>query len=43
MIMRSILAAVLVLSVLAGAAGSALAVDEEFPRDYWEQQKHNLP
>jgi hypothetical protein len=44
MIMRSsILAAGLGLSVRAGVAGSAPAVDEELPRNYWEQQKHNLP
>jgi hypothetical protein len=43
MIMRSILAAILALSVLAGAAGSAFAVDEEFPRDFWKQQERNLP
>jgi hypothetical protein len=43
MIMRSILAAILALSVLAGAAGSAFAVDEEFPRDFWKQQERSLP
>jgi hypothetical protein len=43
MIMRSMLAAILALAVLAGAAGLALAVDEDFPRDFWEQQKRNLP
>jgi hypothetical protein len=43
MIMRSILAAILALSVLAGAVGPALAVDEEFPRDFWKQQERNLP
>jgi hypothetical protein len=43
MIMRQFLAAVVALSVLAGAAGSALAVDEVFPRDFWKQQERNLP
>jgi len=42
-IMRHILAAVLALSMLAGATGSALAVDEDFPRDFWSQQQRNLP
>lgn len=41
--MRSLLAAILALSVLTGAAGSAFAVDEEFPRDFWTQQQQNLP
>jgi hypothetical protein len=43
MIMRHFLAAVVALSVLAGVAGPALAVDEEFPRDFWKQQERNLP
>lgn len=42
--MRSLLAAVLALSVLAGATGSAFALDDErFPRDFWKQQERNLP
>ncbi len=42
--MRAILAAVLALSVLAGVAGSAFALDDEqFPRDFWKQQERNLP
>jgi hypothetical protein len=44
MIMKAILAAVLTLSVLAGATGAAFAVDDEqFPRDFWTQQQRNLP
>jgi len=44
MIMRTLLAGLIALSVLAGAAGSALAVDNEtFPRDFWKQQERNLP
>jgi hypothetical protein len=41
--MRSILTAVFALSVLAGAAGAAFAVDDDFPHDFWKQQEHNLP
>jgi len=42
--MRSIIVAVLALSVVAGAAGLALAADySEFPRDFWKQQERNLP
>jgi len=42
--MRTLLAAVVALSVLAGAAGAAFAVDNEtFPRDFWKQQERNLP
>jgi hypothetical protein len=44
MIMKAILATALALSVLAGAAGGAFAVDDEqFPRDFWKQQERNLP
>jgi hypothetical protein len=44
MIMRAILGAALVLSVLAGVAGTAFAVDDEqFPRDFWTRQQRNLP
>jgi hypothetical protein len=44
MIMRAILGAALALSVLAGVAGTAFAVDDEqFPRDFWQQQQRNLP
>jgi hypothetical protein len=39
--MRTILAAVIALSVLAGVAGSAYA--DDFPRDFWQQQQQNLP
>jgi hypothetical protein len=39
--MRAILAAVVALSVLAGIAGAAYA--DDFPRDFWEQQKTKLP
>jgi hypothetical protein len=43
-IMKAILAAVLALSVLAGAAGTASALDDErFPNDFWTQQQRNLP
>jgi hypothetical protein len=42
MVMKSIVSALLALSVLAGVAGSAYAADN-FPRDFWEQQSHNLP
>ena len=42
--MRATLAAVLVLSVLAGVAGAALAADEDqFARDFWQRQERNLP
>jgi len=41
--MRTLLAALVAVSVLAGAAGSAFAVDENFPRDFWKQQERNLP
>lgn len=40
--MRGIMAAILALSVLAGAAGIAQAVDN-FPQDFWEEQERNLP
>jgi hypothetical protein len=40
---RTLLAALLVLSVLAGAAGSALAADDDFPRDFWTKQQRTLP
>jgi hypothetical protein len=44
MIMRAIVVGALALSVLAGVAGTAFAVDDEqFPRDFWEQQRRNLP
>jgi hypothetical protein len=44
MIMRATLAAVLVLSVLAGVAGAASAADEDqFARDFWQRQERNLP
>jgi hypothetical protein len=44
MIMRSILAAALVVSVLAGVAGAAVAADDEqFPRDFWTEQQRKLP
>jgi len=36
------MAAILALSVLAGAAGTAWAVDN-FPQDFWEEQERNLP
>jgi hypothetical protein len=43
-IMKAILAAVLALSVLAGATGAASALDDErFPNDFWTQQQRNLP
>lgn len=41
--MRTILSALIALSVLAGAAGSAAAADDDFPRDFWKQQERNLP
>lgn len=40
---RILAAAIVALSVLAGTAGSALAVDEQFPQDFWTQQERNLP
>jgi hypothetical protein len=44
MIMRAILAVALALSVLAGVAGTAFAADnDQFPRDFWQQQQRNLP
>jgi hypothetical protein len=44
MIMRALLAAVVALSVLAGATGAALAAEnDDFPRDFWKQQERNLP
>jgi hypothetical protein len=43
MIMRAIIAAALALSVLAGVAGAASAADDNFPRDFWQQQQRNLP
>ena len=42
MVMKSIVSALIALSVLAGAAGSAYAADN-YPRDFWEQQSRNLP
>jgi hypothetical protein len=39
--MRSILAMVLTLSVLAGVASVAYA--DVFPRDFWQEQQRNLP
>jgi hypothetical protein len=39
--MRSILAMVLTLSVLAGIAGAAHA--DVFPRDFWQEQQRHLP
>lgn len=41
--MKAILAAVLTLSVLAGVAGSALAADYGYPRNFWEHQETLLP
>lgn len=42
--MKTILSALIALSVLAGAAGSALAKDpNDFARDFWKQQERNLP
>jgi hypothetical protein len=44
MIMRAVLAALVALSVLAGVAGAAFALDDEqYPRDFWQQQERNLP
>jgi hypothetical protein len=43
MIMRGILAAIFALAMLAGAAGSAFAADDDFPREFWKQQERNLP
>ncbi len=40
---RSMLAAILALSVLAGVAGSALAQDDGFPREFWKKQERNMP
>ena len=40
--MKSIVSALIALSVLAGVAGSTHAA-ENFPRDFWEQQSRNLP
>jgi hypothetical protein len=39
--MRAIMAAVVALSVLAGIASAAYA--DDFPRDFWKEQQHNLP
>jgi hypothetical protein len=39
--MRAILALVVVVSVLAGVAGTAFA--DDFPNDFWKQQERNLP
>jgi hypothetical protein len=41
MIMKGLMAAVLALSVLAGIASAAYA--DDYPRDFWKQQEHNLP
>jgi len=41
--LKTTLAAVLALSVLAGAGGSVLAADEDFPRDFWTRQDRTLP
>jgi hypothetical protein len=41
--MKSILSALLAVAVLAGVAGSAYAAEDNFPRDFWEQQSRNLP
>jgi hypothetical protein len=42
-VMKSILSALLAVAVLAGVAGSAYAAEDNFPRDFWEQQSRNLP
>jgi hypothetical protein len=39
--MRTAIAAVVALSVLAGIAGAAYA--DDYPRDFWQQQERNLP
>ena len=41
--MKTIVSALVALSVLAGASGSALASDYQFPRDFWKQLERNLP
>ena len=41
--MKTIMSALVALSVLAGATGSALAADYDFPRDFWKQMERNLP
>jgi hypothetical protein len=44
--LRTMLAAVLALSVLVGAVGTALAAtydDGDFPRDFWKKQERTGP
>ena len=40
--MKTMLSAVLALSVLTGVAGSASAADSDWTRDFWKQIERNL-